>query len=770
MPGGSANTAGTTFQENVAAWFSCLILADIRALPVAELSSVTLDGLTAETVQPIDDLQVLTSNGGRLFIQAKTTVNFSENDSRFASAIRQFVGQYTKGFEFPSGSFRPLDESLDRFILAVGPSAPSTIRNSFRDLLATIRPCRDTASFELVRHAFSDAQEEQFGTLCRVIESQCIELCVPSLSLDSTLQLLRFLYVLSFDFTSDGHSLREAHNHLRQTVLLDPSRSNDAWNLLIGTVREFSPKRTGGNRQYFRQQLEKHDLTPRSVSSAEPDIRALQSASSVFERHIQNFSHIEFNHSEVHISRPVVPYLLQEAKSGDILVTGTAGAGKSGCLYDFVQQSREEGADVLLLAVDQLAASSLGEINRELGLSSNRDIVEVLADWSGESNAFLVIDALDAARTQYGLASLRTLIQQIRRHAPRWKVVAAIREFDLRHSRDIRQLFSGSQHHEFGNHHFEDVRHIWIDQLSEGELAELAVHSPTIAEGRNASTVELQALTRNPFNLRLFAELLDSSGESEQLTSVRTQVGLLDLYWTERVDSLPDNWEITEGIEYCVRRMVDLRRLTASTSEVRHPSISSTTWITPLASSSVLKVSDHSLAGGEPQISFLHNILFDYAVARLILVDLSPPVIDRLSDEENHDLFLAIRPSIVLSFQRMWHSEESHRTFWERAISLVDSDRIRLFGKIIAADVAAIEFMRTTDVAPLLQRIDAASSQTLLRYCLQAAIAHHQQDPVRNPLWGPDAPEWLLLISDLAHTHIDTVPQSIRAFLSLLPQ
>lgn len=133
--GAAATTAGTTFQEDVACYFSVLILSEANAEPPLALPATTrLLDLVAESAQPVDDLVLQTSEGGVLFVQAKNSLSLSDReDSELASVFGQFVRQFVSGVNFPGRERRPLD-ARDRLALAVSQRAPATISH---DLLAT---------------------------------------------------------------------------------------------------------------------------------------------------------------------------------------------------------------------------------------------------------------------------------------------------------------------------------------------------------------------------------------------------------------------------------------------------------------------------------------------------------------------------------------------------------------------------------------------------------------------------------------------------------
>jgi hypothetical protein len=91
-----------------------------------------------------------------------------------------------------------------------------------------------------------------------------------------------------------------------------------------------------------------------------------------------------------------------------ILVVGESGAGKTCALFELVHAFREEKRDHLFIAVDRLAARSISEARKEIGL--DHELLDVLDNWIGLDPAFIVIDALDAARGDSAGVMIRDLI------------------------------------------------------------------------------------------------------------------------------------------------------------------------------------------------------------------------------------------------------------------------------------------------------------------------------------------------------------------------
>jgi hypothetical protein len=161
---------------------------------------------------------------------------------------------------------------------------------------------------------------------------------------------------------------------------------------------------------------------------------------------------------------------------------GEPGAGKSGALAHFVEGLKTRGFDFVVLAVDRLDAATEVQLQGELHLQHALD--EVLENWPGREPAFLVIDALDAARGGPAAKTIRDLIGRISSRKNRWRVVASIRKFDLRYSEELRDLFAvkgtATAEPEYRDDRFSMVSHANVRPLSEKELADVRTQSPAL--------------------------------------------------------------------------------------------------------------------------------------------------------------------------------------------------------------------------------------------------------------------------------------------------
>ena len=84
-----------------------------------------------------------------------------------------------------------------------------------------------------------------------------------------------------------------------------------------------------------------------------------------------------------------------------------------------------------------------------------------------------------------------------------------------------------------------------------------------------------------------------------------------------------------------------------------------------LGSENVLQFHEPVVNGADGFVAYSHNLLFDYAVARLWVRDLPPEVTEKFAEKAGHQLLLAIRPSLQIAFQRLWNA--GNAAFWEAA-------------------------------------------------------------------------------------------------------
>jgi len=770
--GGAATASGMDYQNRVAAWVATHILAEKDANPPWDFATeTTLEWLRCETDQPVDDLMVGTSAKWLVFAQIKRTMQLTESESSdLASALDQFVRQLLACRTKTTGTQpwdRALDPSRDRLLLITSPSSSAPVRDDLREVLRKLKRLPQHQSFD--QATVNDKERRALSVVLAHITRSWQKALGSAPSVDDLRKLFSLIqvHVLDLDGGNDEH---QAKNLLRTAVLQNPDQADAAWALLVGFCAELAVQQSGAARFDFLSALEKAGLDIKAPRSYRNDIERLRQYSASTFGALAHLAEIRVGSTKVKLQRQCADALRQAAESDSILVVGDPGAGKSGVLHNLAATFSESGRDYILLAVDRLGAYSLGELRTEIGL--DHDVVPILDNWPGQKPGFLIIDALDAARADPAGSMIRDLIRQVVQANGRWRVVVSIRKFDLRYGVEIRNLFVGTPVANFDDHEFKAIRHLNVPRLSDDELSQIAAQSIELYALIRSASNKLEDILRVPFNLRLMAELLGGGVAADELTPVRTQLELLDRYWSYRVIRSDRHGDAREEVlRKASEVMVKARGLRADRSAVAESANS--TYLHDLLSSHVLiewQISPAALPD-RSILAFSHNVLFDYTVARLLLRGTDDTVVSRLVHDP--ELAVVIRPSILLHFRHLWMVNNTRSPFWDLIFRIILADQIPEIGKLIGPAVAAELARGMSDLEALCTILDdiesanhSAAEQTLrhLSGALMAGV------PTEVPFVGPGAGPWCQLLERVTRTMSQDgkLAYTVRPLLSII--
>ena len=348
------------------------------------------------------------------------------------------------------------------------------------------------------------------------------------------------------------------------------------------------------------------------------------------------------------------PQLLAEIssviKERSVILTGSAGVGKSWLIARFVRGLRSAGQPHLALSAEDFDARSIDELTRALNLKTG--LLTLIASLG--PGAVLIIDGLDALRSEASQRTFRQLIQAVNATLPHCAILASIRSFDLRQSTELQRLFfmPASSSRQFTE--------IAVGSLNDGEVASISVQVPGLESLLRESNQGFRELIRNPFNLHLCALLLRRGTSWQELSLMQSQAQLLEIYWAARIDRPLDGQARKTFLRRVARQMVD--RNTLSLPDEVLDGTESTEIMSVLRSEEILKV------GTTGRISFAHNILFDYAVARLLVDEQS--VLRFIAEDPSRTIFL--RPSLSFFFHFLWLTDRA--LFWKVALEVLASE------------------------------------------------------------------------------------------------
>jgi molybdopterin-guanine dinucleotide biosynthesis protein len=725
MTGGSATHAGIGFQDQVAGFLSVHILADAPVDFFELPAGAAPTSIDLETAAPVDDILIGTSASGFCFINVKRGVTTStKSESPLSSVLDQFVRLWIACQSGGSSRSwqRPLDLAKDRMVLVTGGERSTTFTTSLSKVLGRIG---DRAS--LARDAVTNTESERavYDAVVALLRLAFRRHTGGDVSDDTITSLLRLTRVTLLD--PEGRDKANSLILLKNAVVEEPADAERAWGELVSTCQRLAENRSGADRAGLRSALVASGVRLHGAPEIAGDVRQLQGFTTDTLSSLAHLAHLDVPTSKgterIEIQRAVADALVHHARQTSLLIIGEPGSGKSGALYSAARKLIDQGYPVLAIAVDRHPVTTADELRRDLRL--DRPLIDVLRNWTGDKPGVLFIDALDATRGGPSDRVFQELIRRVLDHAPNWRVVASIRVFDLKFGVTYRDLFVGSPvDGRYQDSDFRRVRHISIPRLTDQELDQVWSKSPLMGDVYREGTATLRDLLRSPFNLFLFANVL--SFEKHDLRDVTTQLQLLHLYWSHRVIGTDRKGLSREALlRAAVERMLDAGTLQVSLHPVPGASVDD---ISRLLSEGVLAPAEGA-RDRVARISFTHHVLFDYAVARLILEEgRASDFAARLTSSDLRALLIA--PGATMALQVLWQDDDAQRRmFWRKAFEIADSGGTGAFCRMLPARVAAALTKETGDFEPVLECLrepscpDRAAAVFLVRHCTGALTA-----------------------------------------------
>ena len=487
-------------------------------------------------------------------------------------------------------------------------------------------------------------------------------------------------------------------------------------------------------------------LSPRP--SYRNDIAALRTHSIQVESALRAYEVVEAETgSPVGIERHCQAAVNSAALTGNLLLIGEPGAGKSAVINALGRALKAKGHDVIELAVDRFSIESLEGLTAALRL--RHGLPEVLEAWDGPTSGFLIIDALDASRSGPAEAAFKRLIETVIEQAGRWIVVASIRTFDLSLGRNFQVLFKGTPPDvTFRGDGFTAVRHIQVPPWSDTEFDELLTLSPRLADVLRGSPEKLRELAGVPFNTRLLAELVAGGAVSGEFNAVDSQIALLDLYWDHRVGRHGTTAEVC--LRAVVAEMVARRTLQATRLDVaeKFPQM-----LDALTGEGVLVLTNQ-----QRSVQFRHHLLFDYAASRVFL-DVEQIVSGKAVFPKTDGLGLVLAPAMSFLLRGLWTEDGQHDQFWSAVSRLLGAHDCDPLIRAVAARMAAELPVAATDIMPFARMVTLSDTNALAALAhIVGAIAVRFEDQPTAAL-----PPWVRLALELSSN-----PEPVAALLRML--
>jgi hypothetical protein len=342
------------------------------------------------------------------------------------------------------------------------------------------------------------------------------------------------------------------------------------------------------------------------------------------------------------------------------------------------------------------------------------------------------------------------LLQDIKDGRSGWTVVASVREFDLKHGRELREAFPGQgvAGHSFSE--FAGVAHFHLSGLVESQLDELVALRPEI--GRFIASARKNAksggIHRSPFFLRLATELLRDGVKPIRLADWNSPAVLLRKFWEARITTDPGASEREDALQAICSNMTETRSMALSTKEISLTTVARNA-IVELRSRGILQppILRHGMRFADEEIRFSHHLLHDYAIARSLIPTISTRFVDFAIRKPLLPIFY--RQSFMFALEELWDGPKGPAGFWECALKLEGVAQLHGVTRILAPILASRRLDTLSDLQPLLNAIRTASNpdspaQNALRH-LASGLEDVDAETVRASLGA-----WCLLVDELA--------------------
>ncbi|WP_216893434.1 NACHT domain-containing protein [Nocardia alni] len=631
------------------AWAAAPMVAEESTL--IPLVAGTVVGVGAQTGLAVDDVAVVTDAGDYALFQAKVGLKLgTTEDGPLAKALAQAVTQYlADAVPQRAGGSRPIDSHRDKLVLCTDTSAPATVREDLASVISRIGSATPGTPFD---HNLTGPEEKALNVVLAHVRRLWTTGGRGVPDEEDLRGFFRALHILVLDIEPGRRDHQAAVTALARG-LPNAADAALAYDVLVGEGL------AAATAQEWRHRPEVGLALSRAAIALSPPVRFAADIATLRQQSATNLKLLQADAQlpvpgGLYISRAAATDLIADAGHENLLIVGDAGAGKSSVAQQFAADREKVGELVVLRATDIAGMNPL---------PLSAPLEHILDAWVGLPGVVL-IDGVDALRGSTNRDFLSKTIDALK--GSRWQIIATVRTFDARNNRQLQRTFRGtpiSSRLEARDDRLAAVRHLLVGDLTETELDEAIRPPMALATLLAEANPELRRLLRNPFNLRLAAELADGLPQTQhaQLVSVHSRIGLLEEFWSWRIRDEDTTARETLLARLC-RAMTDQRGLEVAQEEPHVLSTESPV-LDDLLSRGVLRNEGGILPGIRPVLSFTHNILFDYATAIYVL--LSPTDQDGLVHTLDTDptLPLIARPSFEILVDLLWNRRDAG-IFW----------------------------------------------------------------------------------------------------------
>lgn len=663
--------------------------------------------ITMQDAEAVDDV-VVTLHGElqpKVFISAKHragTIAMTAKSPAFTDVVVSFVRQFLQ-------LATPLREG-SHLMWAVPSSAGAGMTQSLLKVLDTFRADANGSLADFLRRR-QVRERKAMDALLAQTKGAWKSLAKKMPTESELSDFLRMVHVAVFDFGAGLQHERTTEETIRSLVAANPSESRRIWDKLELHFNRADRQGLRTTSASLRQMLAADGLKLKTTPAFADDVEHLCRLTARNIDRLKDHTLLRFAKAEIHIPRTEeLAAMAAAAKRGHLLVTGEPGCGKSGLIHPLAQTLSKDGIPVVLLLAEEVFARDWKSAANLPGLVHALD--DVLAHWPDGAKGVLITDALDAVRDVETLRLLRRLLQDVLQGASGWTVVASVREFDLKHGRELREAFPGDGVAGHCSGEFTGVSHFHVSGLEESKLDGLAAKVAEIGPFIDSARRNPRAggIHRSPFFLRLSAELLKNGDSPARLADWSSPAILLRRFWKARVTDGAGANHRKVALKSICSRMTQLRSMALSTQEVTLGA-SELDAADELRSRGIFQspVLQHGSPVGEDELRFSHHLLHDYAIARSLI----PPGSARFAEFTVGEPLLPIfyRQSFLFALEELWDGPDGRDGFWTCALKMEGVAQLHGITRILAPILAARRVDTFADLNPLFAAVQGATGE-----------------------------------------------------------
>lgn len=381
------------------------------------------------------------------------------------------------------------------------------------------------------------------------------------------------------------------------------------------------------------------------------------------------------------LQRSETSSLIEAIEEGkNIILSGAAGYGKSGVLFELSLYLQKENIPYLPIRLDRrVPENTAAQFGQQIGLPDSPAFS--LSGLAGERKSVLILDQLDAIRWTSSHANnaldvckeLVRHIQSLRSDGKKIAVVLSSRTFDLEHDPAIKNWLAGEADKEF-------VR-IEVAGLS-SDVLQRVIGSPF-----SEMTEKEKNLLACAQNLSIWMELKRTG----PVPSFTTSTGLIREFWKSRRLILEEKAAITpDEVGQVLSPLLDYME---QNGKISAPARIIALW--PRIKDALFSYGVLQKSAG--MISFCHQRYLDYLIAERLLRQMDSGtgnILDWLGPKEKQSLFRREQLRQVLVIL----AEESPRRFLLAAKQILEAAEVRFHIKHLVLEVMGLKEEITEDL------------------------------------------------------------------------